>query len=406
MKVLQINAVSKIRSTGRLCAETSDYLNNHGGEGYLAYSAGPHYEKGYKIGTPAEIKMHALCSRIFGTQAYFSKRGTRKLVNYIEKLKPDVVHLNNLHANYINLELLLEYLAKQDIPTVLTLHDCWAFTGKCSHFTVDNCYKWKTECGQCPRIKKDNKSWLFDRTTKMYRDKKTWFNNIPRLAVIGVSDWITNQAKMSFLSSAKIIKRIYNGIDLDVFKPVNANLLRQKLNLEKKFVVLGVASGWTNVKGLKGFIELSEIIQNDMEIVMVGKISADITLPNNITHIEETHNVDEIVEFYSMADVFVQLSIEETFGLVTAEALACGTPVVVINSTANPELVGEGCGFISKTSNAEDVFQNIYKVKELGKDSFKENCINFAHYNFAKECRIKDYVNIYKAISENKNTVS
>lgn len=400
MKILQINAISKIRSTGRLCAEIADYLNDNGHEGYVAYSVGVPYEKGYRIGTTAEAKIHAFLSRLFGLQAYYSKTGTRKLLRYLGELKPDVVHLENLHGNYINLELLLNYLAKNDIPTVLTLWDCWFFTGKCCHFTEDNCYKWKTECGNCPRLKKDNNSWFFDRTKKMRRDKKEWFGKIPRLAVVGVSDWITGEAKQSLLSSAKLMTRIYNWIDLDIFKPVDTDNLKKRLGLTNYFIILGVASSWSTVKGLESFIGLSKVISEDMRIVMIGQCPAGTELPGNILHVEETHSINEMAEYYAMADVLVNLSVEETFGLVTAEALACGTPVVVINSTANPELVGDGCGIVSETSNASEILQNIILIKEQRKESFSENCRDYAKKHFAKEDRIKDYISVYETICE------
>lgn len=398
MKVLIINAISKIRSTGRLNAEIADYLNDNGDEGYFAFSTGLPYEKGYLIGTPCEKRLHSLLSHALGTQAYFSKRGTKKLIKYMNHLKPDVVHLGNLHSNFIHLGMLLTHLSTNNIPTVLTLHDCWAFTGKCSHFTVDECNKWMTVCGQCPRVKRDNKSWLFDRTQKMYRDKKKWFCNIPRLAVVGVSEWMTDQAKLSTLSSSKIIRRIYNWIDLEVFKPANAEELRKKYNLGDKFVILGVASVWSKSKGLEGFLNLAKEIPDDMRIMMVGQINASVQLPQNIIHIDETKSTEEMVGFYSLADVFVQLSVEETFGLVTVEALACGTPAVVINSTANPELIGEGCGFVSNTASTHEIMQYIQKVKEIGKEVFSDHCRRFVLDNFAKEDRIKDYYQVYEEI--------
>lgn len=398
MKVLQINAVSGIRSTGRTAVEIADYLNNNGHEGYIAYSDGIPYEKGYKIGSKVEIKLHGLFSRIFGTQAYFSRYGTKKLLKYIEKIKPDIIHLRNLHGNYINLELLLKYIAAYDIPTVLTLHDCWFYTGKCTHYTIDNCYKWKTECGTCPRLKKDNKSWLFDRTKKMHNNKKKWFSNIPRLGVIGVSEWITNEARKSLLSEAKVITRIYNWLDLEVFKPVNTEDIRNKLDLGDKFVILGVASGWSNAKGLDKFIELSKIISDDMVIILVGKINKSINLPQNIISINETHNVNELVKYYSTADVFLNLSLEETFGKVTAEALACGTPAIVFNSTANPELVGENCGYIVEKLDGIEVLRYIREIQVNGKLYYKENCIKYAKENFSKNDRIRDYESIYKIL--------
>lgn len=395
MKVLHINAVSGIKSTGRIVVEIANYLNSYGNEGYIAYSAGLPYEKGYKVGSPLETKLHGLYSRIFGTQAYFSKNGTKDLLIYMENLKPDVVHLHNLHSNYINLELLLNFLAEHDIPTVLTLHDCWFFTGKCCHYTVDNCYKWQSGCFKCPRIHKDNPSWLLDRTKKMYQDKQSWFGKIPRLAVVGVSDWITKEARKSYLSSAKILTRIHNWIDLDVFRPVKTDLLRHRLDLNDKFIILGVSSVWNNTKGLNKFIELANLISEDTVILLVGNVSKDVNLPNNIININETHNVNELVEYYSMADIFLNLSLEETFGKVTAEALACGLPVVTNNSTANPELLDEGCGYISDLDDIHDVLEKISIVKTLGKSSYSDKCISHARQYFSIEDRIQDYINLY-----------
>jgi len=404
MKVLQINSINGIRSTGRFCYELADYLNKSNIDGYIAYSIGTPYEKGYMIGSLIEKKLHGLLSRILGTQAYFSKKGTRKLLNYMDELKPDIVHIGNLHSNYINLILLLSYLARNDIATVITLHDCWFYTGKCCHYTVQNCFKWQSECHNCPRIRRDNKSWFFDRSKMMYHDKKRLLENIPRLAIVGISDWLTNEAMKSFLTSANIITRIYNWIDLDIFRPVSSIAVRRKMGLENKFIILGVASSWSNAKGLDKFIELSEKISNNMIIILVGNISAKVNIPNNIIHIDETHNTTELVEYYSMADVFVNLSLEETFGNVTAEALACGTPAIVLNSTANPELIGDGCGYVVGKNDYNKVKEHIADIYKRGKGSYSAQCIAYAKNNFSKDRRIFDYINLYKKlISVNDN---
>lgn len=398
MKVIQINAVNGIRSTGRIVLDISEFLNRSDKKGFIVYSDGLPYNKGFKIGNIFEKKSHAFFSRLFGLQGYFSRYGTRKLIKFLNNEKPDVVHLHNLHANYINLKLLFNYLSNNDIPTVITLHDCWFYTGKCSHYTLEGCYKWLNQCYKCPRLRKDNPSWFFDRTTKMYNDKKRWIQNIPRLAVIGVSDWITEEAQKSFLSSSKIIRRIYNWIDLDIFKPVDTSILRRKMNLENKFVILGVSSGWSKAKGLDKFIKLSSSISDDMIIILVGNIKSNVKLPKNIIHINETHDVYELVNYYSLADVFLNLSLEETFGKVTAEALACGTPAIVLNSTANPELIGNNCGFVVDNFDIDILKNYLNFIKTKGKHYFSNDCITFARENFKKEDRLNDYINLYKKI--------
>lgn len=396
LKILQINAVSGIRSTGRTCVEIADYLNENGHEGYVAYSDGIPYRLGYKIGTPIEIKIHGLLSRALGTQAYFSKNGTRKLIKYIKELQPDVVHLRNLHGNYINIKMLLTFLAQKDIPTVLTLHDCWFFTGKCCNYSVDNCFKWHTECSNCPRIHKDNPSWLFDRTKTMYKNKKEWFGKIPRLAVVGVSDWVTSEAQKSFLASAKILTRIYNWVDMDVFEPVNTDGLRHSLGLENKFIILGVASDWNNAKGLDKFIEIADAISIDMAIVLIGNIKGTQELPQNIIHLKETHDINELAAYYSMADVFLNLSLEETFGKVAAEALACGTPVICLRSTANPELVPDGCGYVIDEYSSQSILNSIDAVHAKGKSEYSSSCVSFANNNFEKDANIIKYLDLYQ----------
>jgi len=393
--------VAGIRSTGRICTEIADYLNQNGHEGHIAYTGGIPYHKGYEVGTPVERKIHALKSRIWGKQAYFSKRSTESLLKYIAGIKPDVVHLHNLHSNFINLEMLLGYLAKNDIPTVLALHDCWFYTGKCTHYTLDGCYKWQQQCGGCPRLMKDNPSWFFDKTTQMLNDKARWFAAIRRLAVVGVSDWITNEARKSILKSAKVITRIYNWIDLDVFRPVDASEMKAKLGLGQKYVLLGVASGWSNAKGLKVFVEIAKDLPENMAVVMVGSLAKGTKLPRNVIHLNETHNKKQLAEFYSMADVFLNLSYEESFGKTTAEALACGTPAIVINSTASPEVVGMDCGIVIEKPESHIVWDAIKSVQLNGKKHYSSKCISRANSLFSPTINLKETVELYKRIVAN-----
>ena len=399
MKVLQINAVYNYSSTGRITTELHNALINKGIESFAVCSKVYNSnDEVYRIGSDYEVKFHGMMSRLSGKQGYFSKKSTEKLLKYINSIKPDIVHLGNLHSNYVNLPMLLAYLAENDIATVITLHDCWFFTGKCMYYTVDNCYKWQTGCHDCSQLHTDNKSYFLDRTTEMWRDKKRLFESIPRLGVIGVSDWIANEAKKSLLSNAKIIRRIYNWIDLEIFKPVNSASLRNKLKIENKFIILCVASKWSERKGVSTIMALAKIIDNDTVILMVGDANNHNLSSNNIIQINSTNSVTELVDYYSMADVFFQPSLEETFGKVTAEALSCGTPVICFNSTANSELVGEGCGYILDKVDIDDVINAINIIKETGKDKYSLKCRTFADMNFSKDDRINDHIQLYNEL--------
>ncbi len=401
MKVLQINAVNKIASTGRTTSEMADFLRREGHTCAVAYSVGPsdHPEFEYQIGSKMDTKLHGLLSRVSGKQGYFSKAATRKLLSFTDEFAPDVVVLRNLHANYIHLPMLLGYLAEKDIATVAVLHDCWFYTGKCCHYTVAGCYKWQERCGDCPALKKYNTSWFFDKTAEMLADKKTLFGAIPRLGVVGVSDWLTGEAqKAPVFQNAKVIQRIYNWVDTDLFVPQDTTALRAQMGLQNKQVLLCVASGWSKAKGLDAVLRLAERLTKEQVLLLVGNAPQEQLTDPHIRHIPATNDTKELAALYSMADVFVQPSLEETFGKVTAEALSCGTPAVCFDSTANPELVGEGCGAVAPAGDADALAKCVQTVLAAGKAAFTERCRAFALQNFRLEENMRQYVQLFETL--------
>lgn len=401
MKIIQINAVNGTSSTGRTSYEMSSFLNMNGHHCVTAYSIGqktkPEYE--YKIGNRVDVRFHGLMSRISGKQGYFSRGATKKLLKFMDEYKPDVAVLRNLHGNYIKLPMLLEYLAVNDIATVVVLHDCWFYTGKCCHYTVQGCYNWQNVCEKCPQLKKHNVSWFFDRTRKMQADKIKLFSSIPRLAVVGVSDWITKEAKKSSVfKNVDIFKRIYNWVDTDEFCVDLAAELKDKLSLNDKKVILSVAYGWSADKGLNTILEMSKKLNQDEKILLVGDISENISLNDNIVHVPTMHSSKEIAQYYSIADVFIQPSLEETFGKVTAEALACGLPVVCFNSTTTPELVSDECGIVLNTFDADSMLSAARRIISKGKETYSNKCRQSALKLFSKDTNIKEYISVFEEL--------
>lgn len=405
MKILIVNAVYKIKSTGRTYFELSEYAKKIGHECVVVYGNNlGNYQNTYFMGGDLDHKLHALKSRITGKVGCFSLRATNKLIKFIKEYKPDVVHLGNLHGNYVHIPKLLSFLAKNNIPTSITLHDCFFFTGYCTHYTLNKCYKWQEQCKNC-KYKEKYMSWFLDRSKYLFNYKLKAFNNNKYLGVIGVSDWITNEAKKSpILNKAKTIKRIYDWVNLDIFKPTQSGI-KEKLNIKDKIVLGSIATKWDNSKGLNKILSLASLLPEQYVIILIGNIDKSIQLPNNIIHIDFVDSINKLAELYSMFDVFLQFSLQETFGKVVAEALACGTPAIVFNSTASPELVDGGCGKILELNATEkDIFNAVEEIIRKGKQFYTKNCVNRARELFNKDKNLKRYLaSFQKLIEINKN---
>ncbi len=406
MNILQINAVCDSGSTGRTCRELSDWLIDHGHKSLVVYGSGKsNYEYAVNICSRFDKQIHGLLERLTGYNARFSYRATRKLFKIIENFAPDVIHLRNLHGNYVHVPKLLQYLGEHDIPTVITLHDCWPFTGKCMHYTSTKCNRWKESCGKCPRLHQDIPSWWFDRTHEMLEEKQKLFSEIPRLAVIGVSDWVTNEARQSILKNAKILTRIYNWIDTEVFYPrENA---RKTLGISNdEFIVLFISASWQI--GSRKYQDLFQIAKrlSEEKIVMLlaGNIQndADVLKIPTVKKLGYIDTKEKLADIYSSANVYVHLSREDTFGKVIAESMSCGTPVIVYDQTACPELVHEDCGFIVSGEDIDKIIQCIKNIQTQTKIKYLYNCCEFVRNNFNKENLIRDNLQIYSKIIKNE----
>ena len=361
MKVVQINAVCSNGSTGKICVDISKLLTEKGIENYIFYSQGTsNYPLGIKYTDDRDLKIQALKSRVLGNFGFNSQRATKKLVKELERINPDIVHLHNIHSQNVNLEILFDYLRKTQVKVFWSFHDCWAFTGYCTHYEMAECDKWKTGCDNC--VQKKSYSWFFDRSKKFYEKKKAIFDGV-NITILSPTFWMTNAIQESFLKN-KDFKIIEYAIDADLFHPSESNF-REKYNLQNKKIVLGVAFGWGPKKGLDAFIELSKKLPEDYQIILVGtNDEVDKQLPSNIISIHRTYNQSELAEIYSAADVFVNCTRQETFGLVNIEALACGTPIITFKSGGSPEAVDENCGSVVEKNDIEALQKEVVRICE------------------------------------------
>ncbi|WP_313252531.1 glycosyltransferase [Empedobacter sp.] len=395
-----INTVAGYGSTGSICEDIANLLEQQGHECYIAYGQlSTSYHKSFKIGTRIENHLHNVGSRLIGKQGYFSKSGTKNLISYIENVKPDIIHLHNLHGNYLNLQILFEYFIKVQIPIVYTLHDCWAFTGKCAHFTDVQCYKWKTQCYSCPQLKKYPPSLFFDYSKDMYVDKKNWFTSIQKMNIIPVSNWLASEVEQSFLKKYPITP-IYNWVNHSIFKETIDREVIKRYNIdENKFTIVLVSAIW-DTKDVKwqDALKLATMIDKDIQILMIGNVSSPKLLPKNIKHIPYVNGKEELAKIYSISDVYIHLSTEDTFGKVIAEALSCGTPAIVYNSTACPEIIDNTSGYVVEKRNVKEVYEAVLKIKEKGRIFFSKNCRERVIKEFDLKTNIDLTIQVYKKL--------
>lgn len=396
MKILQINSCCGCFSTGRIVSDLAKAIETAGHDCVVAY--GRDFVdtgiKTIKICNKAEILINTIISRLFDRTGFGLKRATKKFIKQVKEYNPDIIHLHNLHGDYINIEVLFEYLAEADKPVVWTMHDCWAITGHCAHFESVNCDRWREQCFLCPQKKNYPKSYLVDRSKRNYEIKKELFTKIKKMVIVTPSQWLANIIKQSFLSEYPITV-INNGIDLNIFNPTTSDF-RLRYNLINKIIILGIASSWSQKKGLNDFIKLSKRLDSNYTIVLIGLTKKQLkSIPNNILGFEKTKNIKELVEIYSTADIMLNLTYEDTFPTINLESLACGTPVFTYNTGGSPEVINNKCGMIIEQGDIECLIKEINNIKKFNIDDILSHA---KHYN--KINMFNKYIDIYNFLGE------
>ena len=418
-KLLQINPVLRTStSTGRIMKEIGELAMANGWESYVAYSKGRDGLPGstsipVPVGNKASVAWHGLQTRILDRHGLGSVRATKRFIEDIRRIGPDIIHIHNIHGYFLNYRILFDFLSHSGIQVIWTVHDCWLYTGHCYHYMYAGCDRWKTGCGHCPQRWKFPRSLLADRSARNFRDKRDAFCSMPedRLTIVPVSDWMRSEMSESFLKDYRF-QVIHNGIDTDVFSPQPAleSEVRRCYGLGDRHVILGIASIWSEEKGLNDFVEMAARLDRDEVIVLVGmdrKQLDDVlsrygrtVLGDRMVAVKRTADVHQLAGLYSTADVLVNPTWQDNYPTVNLEAISCGTPVVTYRTGGSIEAVAGDTGFVVEQGDIEGLVDAVRRVETLGKAHFMDACRSRAVKEFRKEDRYAEYIELYERLTK------
>lgn len=392
MKVVQINTFPN-KATGNIMMNIHKYLMENGHESYVVWGRGRRAQNKYEIcmSTKVDVIFHVAYTRIFDRTGFASWHVTKQLLKKIDKINPDIIHLHNIHGYYINIKLLFKYIKKYNKKVIWTLHDCWPITGHCAYFDAVNCQKWKEKCSNCIQKKTYPKSFCIDNSRKNYKEKKALFSGCD-ITLVTPCKWLARVVKESYLKYYPI-RTIYNGIDPTIFH-FRDSVFRVKYELNDNFLILGVASEWSNRKGLLDFIKLEEKLRNissRYKIILVGLTRKQIKeIPQSILGLERTSNPFELAELYSTADVFFNPTYEDNFPTVNLEAIACGTKVITYDTGGCKETVFGSDSYVLKKGDINSSVEIICSLSKVEKSKYLGN-----RYN-SLQGMIKKYIELYE----------
>lgn len=402
-KLLQINADANCGSTGRIAEQINTIARSQGWETYFMYGrdSNPCKSEVVRVGGKCQVIEHYLEHRLFDNDGLASRIATRKMVREIERISPDIIHLHNIHDHWCNYHILFEFLNTLDTPIVWTQHDCWAFTGGCPHFALINCFQWRDDnCSNgCPLKGNAIMRRYFETTNKQFELKRKLFSSTKNLTLVPVSYWLEKLLKQSFLQKKQIVT-IRNGVDLVAFHPIDSTYVRNKYGIGSTKYVIGVSSVWLPYKGWNDYLRLARLLPVGIKLVLVGlnRNRLSQALEAGIIGIPKTQSQQELAGLYSGAEIVMNLSYQETFGLTSVEGFATGTPAIVYNCTSSPELLTEETGFIVEPGDIDGICNAIQQILSKGKAYYSDACRKRAEQFFNKNDRYMDYIRLYNSL--------
>lgn len=407
-RLLFIDTCLVVGSTGRITENIAQLVQCNGWECFIIHGARyvkrPSCMIDFQSVSILGEYIHYAESLLFDNHGLSSRRATKMLIDKIKEIKPDIIHLHCLHGYFFNYRILFEYLRATNIPIVWTFHDCWAFTGHCSYFDNIACDKWKVGCHDCALSKSYPKSLLIDRSKRNYNLKKSLFTSVKdNLFVVTVSHWLENLVRQSFFKQSHILT-IHNGIDINSFHPKETEALRKKLNIGDKKVILGVAMPWSVRKGLPDMIRLSIMLpQEKYQMILVGLNKNQLKkLPPNIIGIRRLDSIEQLSEFYSLANVFINPTYEDNFPTTNLESLACGTPVITYSTGGSPEAIDRKTGFVVEKGDLEGLCSAVYRL-ENNLEAVRKTCRERAVMLYDSALAFSNYLRLYESIFDTRS---
>ena len=399
-KILYINVTYKNASTGRIIKNIMEFSQSKDFDCRVLFQVGDNADEySQQFEKKWENIVRRAGHKLFGDLSLLTMTETKRLIREIKKFDPDLIHIHTIHHQCLNYSMLFQFLQEYNKPVIITMHDCWVFTGGCYHYSAQKCDNFMRDCSGCPKV--SGELDCHSTQTKYNLAKKNQFyQSMEKLYFTGVSKWICDEARKSIVKD-KPIYTIRNGVDIDVFKDLRlqqtTKIMRQNLLNNKKYLVVGVASYWSESKGMSDFLHLAERLDMaDYQIVLVGDKKEFGSVPANVLLYGRTDNVNELALIYNAADVLVNMSIEESFGLVTAEAAACGTPTVAYASTANIEIMKLVQNNLIEVGNFESLIEEVINVC----NQQKKTIANYENIRkmLSNEQMVQGYFDLYEYI--------
>lgn len=400
--LLQINVTANWGSTGKIAEQIGLCAMAYGWESYIAYGRmmNPSKSKLIKIGSRWDVYEHYAENKFLDNEGLASRRATKIFLKHIDKIKPDVVHLHNIHDHYLNYRLLFKYLAEKKIPVVWTQHDQWVTTGHCMYNLV-GCERWKTGCYDCPL----SRWYSLDCSRRNYKLKKELLASIPSLTIVPVSEWLGNNINESHLKG-RPIRVIHNGIDIRTFCP-QPTTVHERYGIQKgKRIILGVAAVWDARKGLDDFYALAKILPSEKySIVIVGHqntVAKPIKNGCQMVFVERTQNAHELAQLYSSAAVFINPTYQDNYPTTNLEAIACGTPVITYHTGGSPESLDERTGIVVEQGDVNGLTE---AIKKLAASDYTEVCRQKAVREFDNHKCFNPYIALYNKLIGGGKTI-